>query len=239
MRVRGFSVIEVVVATGVLALIVALVLPAVLGRAVGRPIDGVARDLESALWLARAEASESGRPLAVRCRETQDGGGWVLERAMVADAEAFDSWAEAGEELSRGAGDTGSDLDEMRWRPLAAIPVEFVASAEAPSVESVGVAGLEEAPSDAEVPEAFVLGVFLPTGRCAGAGRLFLTPRSDDDSAGDGIELVISAWTGRVRTSPWRAETGDLFEAPSGDAENADGGIPEWLSAPGDAGVEP
>lgn len=91
MRGRGFSVIEVMIAAGVLAVVVALVMPAALGRLGSRSLDQTGQDLAAALTLAQGEAGETGLGVAIRLRP-DDAGAWHAESAVIAHAEEVESF---------------------------------------------------------------------------------------------------------------------------------------------------
>lgn len=225
MRSRGFTVIEVMMALGLLSVIVALVLPVVADRVTSRDLDRVAGDVAGALALARSTAQETGVPVAVRARRAGDL--WTIEQRPV-DA------ASLAPLLQNQAGaPTPSDApDAPAWGHLLEIPAAFVVARWAPTSEAPNPIDLREpAPLPSEFPDTdrILAGVFLPGGRCIGAGELFLSiaPEEPGRSA-PAVRLTISAWTGaviaeRVETASDAALPSDeqiappVFDAPPGE----------------------
>ncbi len=242
MRERGFSVIEVMIAAGVLAVVVALVLPAALGRFAERSLDGVARDVSAAIALARSGTSESGLPVAVRFRLDTPSGAWRIESARMSEGdspERLDGLSTRAASAERGADRADAEPD---WRVLRTLPRGVEVLREAP--EPSDVPPMPPVPAAApladagETPETILVGIFLPGGRCAVGGGFFLVRAQGTapETITSGVELNVSAWTGRVRAEPWRAlsPADDLMSVPTPESLPTD-----WLAPPTDAGGAP
>ncbi|MEZ6242876.1 MAG: hypothetical protein R3B57_07505 [Phycisphaerales bacterium] len=244
--------IEVMIAAGVLAVVVALVMPAALGRLGSRSLDQTGQDLAAALTLAQGEAGETGLGVAIRLRP-DDAGAWHAESAVIAHAEeveSFDALAGDSSASRAPASSVRPGSDELNWRELLAFPSGVVVSLDPPesvgqtpelmraSLDAMPPASLPSGPQNGAAPEPILLGVFLPGGRFMGKGALYLSSVTDPDAVATtrAVVVSVSAWTGRVTINAWRSSD---EERPETD-EPADDAIPtDWLGAPGEGGDAP
>jgi len=234
MRGRGFSVIEVMIAAGILAVLAALVMPAALGHVATRSLVQSGEDLGAGLALAGAEASETGLALAVRLRRGADGS-WRVERASLRapdDLQMLET-SDAPTPTRSRAGVTARD--EIVWRPLLALPAGVTVSREAPPSDQPAPdlrrpaggdapGSLLESDADARDDDTLLVGVFLPGGRFVGEGALYLA--REDEPVHEAVVVSVSTWTGRVRLAEWRAAD----PADVGDAETPEESrLEDWL----------
>lgn len=192
MRSRGFTVIEVMMALGLLGVIIALVLPAVTDRVTARDLDRVAQSVADAVALARSNAQELGVPVAVRAR--RNGDSWLIEQRAV-ESESLAS-------LFEDERDAPTRADAIAWDVLVELPGEILVSRAAPVPDerapTLPIEDLAPAPEPAETDEAseIALGVFLPGGRCAGAGDVYVFVRPEDPTrSAPARKLTLSPWT--------------------------------------------
>ncbi len=207
MRSRGFTLLEVLVALGVLGVVLGLSMPAISTRLERGSFEGAAERLAGALRTALGEARASGRAVEVRAR-TDASGRLVIEWALAGHAP--ESGANAQEEVSEGVASTsasGPNEEERAWRPLAEVGPGVVLSPTDPaSLEQVadptppGALSFPEL-ADVGTPEfARTLAVFLPGSEAIVPASIWLVPETQDPEAVPSrwATITISAWTARV-----------------------------------------
>ena len=174
---RGFTLVEVLVAVGLLVLISALALPVALTNSTGARASTAERMLTLAPNVARAEAQRLGRPVALLLLPSEDG--QVLELAFVrepdaasdlpadvrADLEDVATWPSVGEPRQL---PTGTGLWTGEPEELEALQEGVRAGARGGSpLEAAFTDRLVEAPPDeepGEPAEPVVLAWFLSDG---------------------------------------------------------------------------
>jgi prepilin-type N-terminal cleavage/methylation domain-containing protein len=86
MRQRGFTLLEMLIALGLMVALMALAIPAVWGRTAGARLDGASRQVCAMIVRCREESQRRGEPLALSYSDA--GGAWlVIERVSGADSQ--------------------------------------------------------------------------------------------------------------------------------------------------------
>jgi len=206
---RGLTLIEILIAVGIVIALSAIVLPIASWSFRLRPLDSARDGVESVILQARAHARIEGRPVEVR----------LLGRRLEA------RWFDAGTASSSGsddgrmiAGDDAFDSDlessfdqriGMSWaRRLLPEGIECRTLEEHRALledrDLLGLEGIElpvdESPDfdpDALAPDPLPLAVLLADG-----GALALDPVVLLDPAGAGLLVEIDPWTGRPLFEP-------------------------------------
>ncbi|MFI4898233.1 MAG: Tfp pilus assembly protein FimT/FimU [Phycisphaerales bacterium JB059] len=203
MRSRGFTLLEVLVALGVLGVVLGLSMPAISSRLERGSFEGAAERLAGALRTALGEARASGQPVEVRAR-SDSSGRLVIEWSV---AGGRPEPVEPDAEGERSGFDAGPSEEERIWKPLAELGPGF-------ELRETDPASLEQA-TDAAPPEASAfpepaplesldpartLAVFLPGSEAIVPASIWLAPTTPDPEAVPPrwATLTISAWTARV-----------------------------------------
>lgn len=213
MRTRGFTLLEIMIALGVLAVVLGLSLPALSARLDRGSFDAGVDRVRHSIELAREEAREIGVPVQVRAR-TELSGGVVLE------------WRTAD---SPGASEeSGATPDEAAWTRVAelgrGLTITRERPASSPGAPEVG-AGPDELESFAEREAGDELptqriGLFLPSGEAIVPGPSYLVEAGASPVSSDQrwVELSISPWTGRVTIErPQPTDPSEAFGAEDND----------------------
>jgi len=227
MRRRGFTLLEVLVALGVLGVVLGLSMPALIARVDRGSFESNAERLAGAVRLAKEAAREAGQPVTVRARTLEtgvtviEGGAGVTRTARPADegppgSSEEQSWTtltELAPGLSLSERDPGlaDDLNADRGESIARDewPDEI------PDFETL----LAPSQGPATGGQTRTLCVFLPSAESIVQGPVYLieTPRAASTPPKRWASLTVSAWTGRVLLEQHRATSAVETLAPDGD----------------------
>lgn len=206
---RAFTLIEVVIALGLVLLLAGLALPTLIGLTSGAALREGESCVESVAAICRAEAMRRGQVIELAARENADGVTVLLGRradsapvsgagdAPDGDAAASDPWpAFLVEELPRGC----AVIEDVAER------------------ESTGRAedGGPAAPGGSATPrKAVLIAAFLPSGAAAvkGATKLHAKDRRE-------ASIGVNGWTGAVRVTPIAPKPEEESGAARGAEEN-------------------
>ncbi|MCC6659280.1 MAG: hypothetical protein IT437_00170 [Phycisphaerales bacterium] len=193
MRRPGFTILELVIALGLVALLGGLATPALYERLAGSRLDAAGRDVAAVAAAVRADAVREGRGLELRAE--RHGGAWWLVSAPL-DAPR-DGAAATPVVTLRGELPAGVDASET-------LPSGSGGAPEAPAELPTGSAG------DAET--SVVLGVLLPDGSAWAPQVAYLVLAHAPERA---LEVKLNSWTGvpSVTEVPL-AEPNDPAEEP-------------------------
>ncbi len=224
MRSRGFTLLEILVALGVLGVVLGLSLPAVSARLDRGSFDANAERVVGALRLARDEARNAGRPVRVRAT-TQATGPTAIEWSFQAGADA-----------------DGDTPPEPEWTALVEIPRGNSVTDQDPA--ALATTGFGEpvmqfqnepalAPEFDETGEStLALCVFMPGGEAVVNGPIWLV-----DAEGEGlvdaerwVGLTISPWTGRITSE--RGTRVQLTESAAPEPDGTDERFDAWETGP-------
>lgn len=198
---RGFTLIEILIAAGLVVILSGLVLPSVVGRLSPERTQRAAGDIESAGMIARAEAQQEGRAvLLAAVRDTA--GDWTLITVQAGDGE--DAAANV-----RGWLDAEAELEiPAKRRVLATLPSDCdLRSAELDDAAHDELARGEIARRPESTPNRAALAVFLPDGSAVAIGDVRLIGRD-----GERRPVMVSEWNGVISIgSPIRD---DVEEGP-------------------------
>jgi len=227
MRRRGFTLLEVLVALGVLGVVLGLSLPALNARLERGSFEGSAERLAGAVRLAKEEARDSGRPVTVRAR-TLESGAMVIEwsagmlqseprpsdggPAEVGDEQRWTSLTELAIGLAIGDRDPGQtlDLDEG---------LQATGSSAAWPGESADAEDLLFFDDELAGERVRTLGVFLPSAEAIVQGPVYLIEQPRDEAASPErwASLTVSPWTGRISLEVFRARSRPAALTSEGD----------------------
>jgi hypothetical protein len=217
---RGFTLLETLIAVGLMVAIGALAVPAVWGRTESARLDAAGRQAAAMIVRCREESQRRGEPLALSFSDA--GGAWlVMERVSGAGArervgrgeerasarEAPGAWGGAAE-----AGPAPADAGVMVEVDREPLPDGVVVLVEKPASGPEGGAALAgvEAPAPRGAPVAregnLRLVVFMPDGSAVMPRAFYV--RSAPASA-RALEVVAHRWSGgaEVRELDLSAET--------------------------------
>lgn len=170
---RGFTLLEIVIALGLVVLLSGLVMPALLGRMGAARVEGAIRDVESAALIARAESQQEGRAVLLLGMRTTSGQ-WAMISAQAGDgtegAAVVRAWLSIDDTI---------DTPERR-RMLVVLP------------EGTSLARTETDMDD-RTDSRIAVAVFLPDGSALALGRVVLTARD-----GSRRPIVVREWSGLV-----------------------------------------
>jgi prepilin-type N-terminal cleavage/methylation domain-containing protein len=190
MKSRGFTLLEVVAALAVLAVMASLAMPAIWGRMDGAKLGAAARQVEAAVVTIRTTASRDGVALAL---VAAPGSGGVLLRAESMEEPS----AEAAEGPSRSS----------RVLGMLAAGLSISASGLAWSDETDGTVHRSgSAPARDAATHSAKLAVALPDGSIVVPGPLRI---GFADTRRPALLIRINPWTGVCTISPAPAEADD------------------------------
>lgn len=221
---RGLTLIEILIAVGIVVALSAIVLPIASWSFRLRPLEGARDGIESVVLQARAHARIEGRPVEVRLLDGRLEARWfdVTSASTGDDPDGFDQSApeEGGGEFDA----VDDSMIPMTWARRA-LPegIEFLPLDEhMERLESRDAFGFESIDDGIEASGGFDpsvldpiplrLAVLLPDG-----GALVLEPVVLLDSEGVGLLMEIDPWTGRPLFEP--APVGEI-EEPTGEDED-------------------
>lgn len=250
MRVRAFTIVEVMVVVLIVTAVSALLIPTLLGRVAGSKLSGAARALEFGAALASAEAVERGRIVA--CVAEREGETWVLFGEVIdadrigayltddasdpfaapepaIEADVFD--AETGERTIR------VEFASFDGVVLADEPLPLTMLEDGSEVVDEAtlamLAAQEEAEAAAfgevETVSRWVVGVFFPDGSVRPGRKLYLR----DEAGRLEREVRLRPLTGGLEVAPLVAAGPDMLRDEDRDEED------EALPMPGGAQNEP
>lgn len=213
---RAFTLIEVVIALGLVLLLGGLALPTLIGLTSGASLSESESRVESVAAICRAEAMRRGQVIELAARENADGVTVLLGRradsapvsgagdAPDGDGAASDPWpAFLVEELPRGCA-----------------VIEDVAERESTGrAEDGGRAGPGAEDGGSAAPRKEVLiAAFLPSGAAAVRGATKLRAKDGREAS-----IGVNSWTGTVRVTPSAPKREEESGAARGAEENKSG----------------
>lgn len=184
---RGFTLVEVLIAAGLVVILSGLVLPSVLGRLTPERTARAAGNLESAGIIARAEAQQDGRAvLLAALRDTA--GNWMLVTMQAGDGEdaaaKVRAWLDAESELEIPA----------KRRVLATLPSGCtLQSSDLDDAARDEIASDPLARQSLATPGRIALAVFLPDGSAVAIDDVRLIGRDGERRA-----ILVSEWNGVI-----------------------------------------
>ena len=195
---RGLTLIEILIALGLVVALAALVLPTLSWMSRFRPLDSACQDVEALCLRARAHAAVNGRPIQIRVRGSNLEADWLEIEALSFDAadsiEAVDELNDS--DVSSETSDplpTWSRLrlqDGVRCLARSSFVSETVDESSAMSdVMS------DSSPLGESIDRTTLLVIFLPDGTAISRDDLVLV-----DDSGRTRNLMIDELTGRVTT---------------------------------------
>ncbi len=222
MRSRGFTLLEILVALGVLGVVLGLSLPAISARLDRGSFDANAERLVGALRLARDEARDAGRPVSVRARTPGLG-------------PTFVEWSFATSPAARESSPQGVPA-EPAWTKLVEIPRSYFVSDQDPAaIDPNGSASASPDPllSDAALESGLDEGgtrtlpvcVFTPGAEAIVSGPVWLVDadRARLPEVNRWVKLTLSPWTGRMSVERgFPSKAGDVL-APEPEEPGARG----------------
>ncbi|QOJ01710.1 MAG: type II secretion system protein [Phycisphaeraceae bacterium] len=178
---RGFTLIEIVLALGILVAIASLGVPPLLRTFDERVFESASQRLEASLWTLAATASDEGVPRAVWI-ESDAAGGLTLRSGRV----------EAGRVIPEVAGTAGEDPVGPSGRIEMELPRDWRIEPDDPEADEPGGSVATEGPSRR------VIAVFLPDGSAHSAGSPLVLAGRERGGVSPAVRLTVNRWTSRA-----------------------------------------
>jgi prepilin-type N-terminal cleavage/methylation domain-containing protein len=223
---HGFTLIEVLAVVAILAVITALVMPAVENRLEAERFSSAGRQMEAAIVMARAEAQRRGVPLTLTARAIASGETGLFVEAVpgVEEGSAHQGRkrVEEGATSSAPAGDQGSGASTMvraADAPVVVIGAGVRVTARAPSVDSgPGLKGQVDGvapPVGSTESDSVVIARFMPDGTAIAAGPVYLV------GAGTAAAYTVNRWTGSASVRVVDGASATKSDEPRSDTPEA------------------
>lgn len=199
MRTRGFTLLEVLIALGVLGVVIGLSMPALSARLERGSFEASLARAQRTVELGRERARELGTPARVRATR-RPGGAWVLECRAEDDQPDLSDLVAASGSADERVGDGWERLTELApGVDIAQEPPTDAPGSGQPNPSEDLLDGALGADQDAQI-QTHAIALFLPNGEAVVAGRTVLVDEASGRSVGDVRwgEIEISPWTGRV-----------------------------------------
>ena len=192
MRRPGFTILELVIALGVIALLGGLAAPALYSRLGDSRLEAAARDVAAVVAAVRADAVREGRALELRAE--RDGAGVRLVSAPLEEGPI--------------AGEDGAAPE-----PVRTLRFELPAGVDVSDSLPDGVeASPPLAPAEVAAPRDVVIGVLMPDGSAWSSTVTYLALAHEPTRA---LEVKLNSWTGvALVTEVPNALPGDGAEGP-------------------------
>lgn len=201
---RGLTLIEILIAVGIVVALSAIVLPIASWSFRLRPLEGARDGIESVVLQARAHARLEGRAIEVRLLDGRLESRWFDVASEPVNDDPIGSGADIVDDEADRFDEFDDSMIPMTWARRA-LPeeIEFLPleehmdrleSRDAFGFESIddGIEGSDAFDASFLEPTPLRLAVLLPDG-----GALVLEPVVLLDSEGAGLLLEIDPWTGR------------------------------------------
>ena len=188
---RGLTLIEILVALGIVVALAALVLPTLSWMSRFRPLDTASEDVQALYLRARAHAAVNGRPVQITLSRFDLEADWFEVETLSFDDSDVPSDVDADESKTAFPLATWSRLgllDDVRYQPRSRFLSESSEEASSWSGSDVRDPAFDD-PADSAV----LLTILLPDGTAISRERLVLS-----DDMGRIRSILIDELTGRV-----------------------------------------
>ena len=188
---RGLTLIEILVALGIVVALAALVLPTLSWMSRFRPLDTASEDVQALYLRARAHAAVNGRPIQITLSRFDLEADWFEVETFSSDDSDVPSDIDPDESKTAFPLATWSRLkllDDVRYQPRSRFLSESSEEASSWSGSDVSDPAFDD-PAD----PAVLLAILLPDGTAISRERLVLS-----DDMGRIRSILIDELTGRV-----------------------------------------
>ena len=191
---RGLTLIEILVALGIVVALAALVLPTLSWMSRFRPLDTASEDVQALYLRARAHAAVNGRPIQITLSRFDLEADWFeVETLSFDDSDDSDVLSDIDPDESKTAFPLATWsrlklLDDVRYQPRSRFLSESSEEASSWSGSDVSDPAFDD-PAD----PAVLLAILLPDGTAISRERLVLS-----DDMGRIRSILIDELTGRV-----------------------------------------
>lgn len=178
---RGFTLIEIVLALGILVAIASLGVPPLLRTFDERAFESASQRLEASLWTLAATAADEGVPRSVWI-ESDAAGGLTLRSVRI----------EAGRIFAEVPGQAGEDPGGPSGRIELELPRDWRVEPEDPEADEAA----EDVVSGS--PSRRIIAVFLPDGSAYSSGSPVVLAGRERGGVSPAVRLTVNRWTSRA-----------------------------------------